>query len=283
MKKIAILALPLTLLSASAFANYTTNYTHYNEAFSVFNDPSWNEFSYSGNANMNGGRSDGIVGPGGGGQTFDAEYLFYKYDSNTKEISIGLQTGFDINDGHKRYGSKDYYAGDLALSFDGDDSTYEYAIDFGLLTKTYNNGSSNYYNPQSLGTDTAGLYQVSTWNNDIANLSSSPFAMETGTNTGLNVDFTKGQGHVAETYRNGYTNYSYYRVVTFDLSSIVDTSQNFTVDAHWTMSCGNDDINGAAQIAGTPSQVPEPSIIALIGLGSIGIFASGFKRRKLVK
>ncbi len=45
--------------------------------------------------------------PGGGGQLFDAEYLAYKLDG--KVLSIGVQTGFDLSDGHQVYGGKDYY------------------------------------------------------------------------------------------------------------------------------------------------------------------------------
>ena len=55
------------------------------------------------------------VYPGWGGQSFDAEYIFYRLDGNT--LSVGLQTGFDILDGHVNYSGRDYYAGDLALSF----------------------------------------------------------------------------------------------------------------------------------------------------------------------
>jgi len=57
-----------------------------------------------------------------------AEYL-YKKQGNS--LAIALQTGFDVETGKQRHGRRDYYAGDLALSFDGDSSSYEYAFDFG--------------------------------------------------------------------------------------------------------------------------------------------------------
>ena len=79
--------------------------------------------------------ASGYVGPGFGGQEFDAEYLFYKYDKVTKILSIGLQAGFDLSDGQQSYRGKDYFAGDLALSFNN--QGYDYAIDFGLITKDY--------------------------------------------------------------------------------------------------------------------------------------------------
>lgn len=290
MNKVTLLSIPLVLASLNATAGFTVKDNYFNEAFDVFSQPGWNEFAYSGSAVTNYAgvaRSDGIVGPGGGGQKFDAEFLFYKFNEATNEISIGLQSGFDIIDGHYKssYSGKDYYAGDLALSFNGvSGGQYEYALDFGNLTKTYTNGSNTYYNPQSLGTDAAGLYENVSWNNDIYYNASSPFAMETGTNTGVAVDLSvKGQGNVDEIINIGNTNYSYYRVATFSLDSIVDTSQNFTIDAHWTMSCGNDDINGNAQLAGVPNNpVPEPSVLALMGIGSMSIILSGLRRRKLI-
>ncbi len=56
--------------------------------------------------------------PGVGGQVFDAEYLLYKLEGQI--LYLGLQSGFDLIDGQQFYNSKAYWAGDLALSFDGD-------------------------------------------------------------------------------------------------------------------------------------------------------------------
>lgn len=78
----------------------------------------WNQMT------VTAGHGDGVVAPGVGGQAFDVEFLMYKFDASTNTLHVGLQTGFDImdtdNDGF-RYGNKDYFNGDLALSFDGDD------------------------------------------------------------------------------------------------------------------------------------------------------------------
>ena len=46
----------------------------------------------------------GYVNPGYGGQAFDAEYLYYKFDRDSQILSIGVQTGFDLSDGHQTFG-----------------------------------------------------------------------------------------------------------------------------------------------------------------------------------
>jgi hypothetical protein len=261
------------LYSTAVLANDDGDYSVVNRPYDFFTDPAngWNMFA----------DDDSHIGPGGGGQRFDAEYLFYKYDESSQNLTIGLQTGFDVNDGYYN----GYYAGDLALSFDGSTSGafygYEYAVDFGLVTKNYNGDYVNDgYNND--GQDTAGLYSVSQWDNNILNPVSSPFAMDEGSmvaalsqNSSAPYSFTDG-------VNNSGIDSSFYRIVSFDLAGIVDVSSDFTVDAHWTMSCGNDAINGSFTVAqtggGTP--VPEPSILALFGIGSLGVAFTGMRRRK---
>ncbi|WP_456385086.1 PEP-CTERM sorting domain-containing protein [Desulfolithobacter sp.] len=208
-------------------------------------DPSWIRI-----ADDDGVAGNGFVDPGWGGQDFDAEYLYYQLDGNT--LSIGLQTGFDVVDGHVRHQGRDYYSGDLALSFDGDESGYEYAFDFGLYTDSYYN---------TLGTtDDSGLYLVHDWNNDIYFSESAPFAMEAGSL--LTTGSTEaGYDPSAD---------SYYRIVSFDISSL--SLSAFTgVDVHWTMSCGNDAIDGTAP-------VPEPATMLLFGAG-LAALATGARKK----
>jgi hypothetical protein len=210
--------------------------------------------------------------PGWGGQAFDAEYLFYKLEGNT--LSIGLQTGFDIiSSNGQYYDGRRYYTGDLALSFDGDKSNYEYAIDFGKLTKNYADTVKISAQGNASGIDTAGLYKVNSWNNDIYYYTNGGYSAPYGAASGSllvaanGVNFSQGSGILGG-------DKSYYSIFTFDLASITGLPQNFTLDAHWTMSCGNDAIDGRVTLA----KVPEPSPFILLGFGLVGLLAA---RRKL--
>ena len=221
----------------------------------------WGDNGFSQIGDDEGVTGKGYVDPGWGGQDFDAEYMFYKMDGNT--LHVGIQTGFDVSDGHVLYKNKDYFAGDLALSFDGDTGNYEYAVDFGLFTEGYYNGSVDA--GSGTGVDAAGLYSVSTWNNDIYFPVSSPFAMDEGSLVSY-----------LSSNEEGLIGDSYYRTVSFDLS-VLGLASDFDLDGHWTMSCGNDYINGHTTV-----EVPEPSTLPLFILGSlVAVYAQ--RRKRLLK
>lgn len=212
---------------------------------------------------------DGELSPGVGGQAFDAEYLYYKYSSGI--LSLGIQTGFNVLTGKQLYSDgKYYYAGDLAVSVDnhvttgaGAGSTYEYGVDFGLLTKGYYGGQLIDAG-SGTGIDDAGLYLVSSWSNDVytGHHASDPFAIDGGVKVASLLTNQAGYDAGLKTY---------YRTVSLDVSGL-GWGDGFGLDAHWTMSCGNDAIHGH-----TP--VPEPGGMPLLALGLAGLLFGRTRKR----
>ena len=217
------------------------------------------------------GSGNYYVGPGWGGEDFDAEYLYSKIDGDT--LYIGLQTGFNVDSGVVNYSGTNYYAGDIALSFDGDDSVYEYAVDFGKFTKDYYNHNVDADNPAADdnsgdGEDDAGVYENVVWNNHVYDgfTSSSPFAMGGGdVVAGAMTGTTSGYDAVSG---------SYYRTVAISLSALGVTAAS--AHAHWTMSCGNDEIDGAFSHVPPPTggnEIMEPATFGLMGIGAFLLMA----------
>ncbi len=215
--------------------------------------------------------STGYVNPGYGGQPFDAEYLVYKLEGNN--LNIGLQTGFNVADGVQQHNGKNYYSGDLFLSFNETPLTFEYAVDFGLYTEDYKNDQVG-----TAGLHAAGLYKVLTVNNDMVpsfSSTSAPFAMESGDMVAGALKGNTDGGPLL----NGTLGSSYYRIITLDMTTLITENiitgyDPFTLGAHWTMSCGNDNIEGSADVA----PVPEPATMLLFGTGLAGL--AGLRSRK---
>jgi hypothetical protein len=85
------------------------------------------------------------------------------------------------------------------------------------------------------------------------------------------------QSNMSGSGNSGGPDTSYYRQVSVNLSDLVangllDPSQTNYIDVHWTMSCGNDGINGRIRL----KPVPEPGALALMSAALLGI---GWMRR----
>lgn len=277
------LALSISLLVAGMTATPIQTAPHTQSVVSYF-DSSWSVI-----ANDEEGPTPGV-----GGQVFDTEYLLYKTEGNM--LYLGLQSGFDLIDGHQTYDSNSYWAGDLALSFDGDANigsadpitmanSYEFGIDFGFSTADYDSNSvdaiMNSVDGLGPGVDQTGIYSVGSgeWNTNLVNSfedNSSPFAMD---------QLWDGNGaspYLTSLILNtaGLEGDSYYRAVEIDMTKLglADLGlnlNNLSMDVHWTMSCGNDNINGSQQIS-----VPEPDALILLATGLLGLVGARRVKRE---
>lgn len=206
------------------------------------------------NAEEDTGAGTWALGPGYGGQAFDVEYIGAQAEWDGK-LFFGLQTGFNLKTGIVRYGRTDYFAGDIAIDTDGDLSFYEYAIDFSV---------------SGGGTPTYSLYQVNTWQDVMyaSHSAANPFQLKTVAGPALAIfggaygteDDTDGISHVLEG--------------SFDLSLLSLYTMGDDITIHWTMSCGNDNLEF------TTAPVPEPSTYILLGSAMAGLLAWRKKKKK---
>ncbi|MEA3467737.1 MAG: PEP-CTERM sorting domain-containing protein [Thermodesulfobacteriota bacterium] len=190
-------------------------------------------------------------------------------------------------------------------AFDENKDIYEYAFNFGKYTEGYFADTDR----NKINAVDAGLYRETEWSNDIYFYSnSSPFAMKTGTErTGLGsitgAGFINGNGNfinnnsysplvpykffscffeknlvkvLMPAYRSSPVLDSYWRTFSFNLAELTN-KEGFNcagLDVHWTMSCGNDNINASAP-------VPEPSTILIVGTGLAGL--AGYRKKRAQK
>ncbi|MBN1586907.1 MAG: hypothetical protein JW937_05690 [Candidatus Omnitrophica bacterium] len=183
--------------------------------------------------------------PGWGGQSFDAEGLYYTRD--TSNIYVALVSGFPLEG--TRYAGRNYTTGDLAFDF-GSDGSYEIGVRLSGLTPS---------------DTTAALFSSTTWNDPDPFTQSGPLSIASGILEG-NAAF----GYDDSTYAAYNHNVYEFSIPLSLLAGVWDNvfysvsgQPQFTV--HWTMSCGND----AIDLDVTHSPEPLSSGLLLIGLGGL--------------
>lgn len=223
------------------------------------------------------GDSGGFVGPGYGGQAYDAEALYVTWDA--ANLYVGLVTGHNPNT-KQNPGKNSYGAGDFALNFwNGvEDGAYE----FGIRTPHQFNARGN---PANIGHFLTDIYQTTNddWLKD-------PL-WGTGTVTSLDMGLLTPKDVVGQANMMvkkvpnaldigfGPGNHSHW-VYEFSVAKSVFgdfLTKNTNLNVSWTMNCANDVILVKDDI---PMSVDAPPSWALLGLTLPAVF---WRRRRFSK
>lgn len=261
----------LALATSSAFAVPS----HWGDDITIFDENTSNTKTWYNGAsdsridqNGNSTREDREVEPGmQTGQVWDAEGFFQKNNSLTFVAGFNLQDGYGGHTSGDLFIDIDVTGPDAAQYGDMDGPQgnrsvknrfgYDYVFDIDWATKEYNVYQLNddsftitAFEKPNQGSNPWG-YDAS---NNEPLITSGTFDYTVYTSSAAIDDYFHGQYH--------------YEASGFDLSFLGNTD----FIAHWTMSCGNDNLMGQGTV-----DVPEPASIALLSIGLLGL---GFARRK---
>jgi hypothetical protein len=212
------------------------------------------------------GRGD-VIYPEGEQELFEVEWM--DVDVTKNWMTVNVRTDFGAGE---TYGT-DY--GDLFISTDG----WQPDGDAPYLTDTAATGEVWEY---VFDVSSGNLYNISEQAIQENNILLSDDVMD------ANGAFRNGQevlidaegldDYIASSGGSAGRDGDYY-AMSFDISELGLDANNFKAGLHWTMTCGNDVIEGLIDPAS--AGVPEPSTVLLLGLGVIGVFVVG--RRKASK
>lgn len=215
--------------------------------------------------------TNGVVGPGVGGQAYDAERLGLYF--NSSNVYFGLQTGFDLANG-RNFGNVKFRPGDIAIDVNGDVSFYEYALRFKItgasvaytlvdMTKPGAQWNAPYYAQHAAASPFNATYAEAT--------------DAVGYFNGVYGNFAPGQ-RIADSNINADPATLFSNVIegSFNLA-MLELYTGGPLTMHWTMECGNDIINQTSEQA----PVPEPATMLLFGAGLFGF--ANLARKKIKK